>query len=53
MHHLLDRITVDYYGAPTPVNQMAGFLYRKLDYLLFNHMINQFLGDIEKAILKI
>jgi ribosome recycling factor len=21
---LLDRITVDYYGAPTPVNQLAG-----------------------------
>ena len=21
---LLDRITVDYYGAPTPINQMAG-----------------------------
>ena len=21
---LLDRITIDYYGAPTPVNQMAG-----------------------------
>ena len=21
---LLDKITVDYYGAPTPINQMAG-----------------------------
>ena len=28
---VLDKVTVDYYGAPTPVNQMAaisGFRYR-------------------------
>ena len=29
---LLDRITVDYYGAPTPVNQLAEFLFQKQDF---------------------
>ena len=45
---LLDRITVDYYGAPTPVNQMAGISTPEARFLSFNLMINQFLVILKK-----
>ncbi|MGG3466664.1 ribosome recycling factor [Neobacillus pocheonensis] len=49
---LLDRITVDYYGAPTPVNQMAGISTPEARLLVIQPYDKSILGDIEKAILK-
>ncbi|OCA85444.1 ribosome recycling factor [Bacillus sp. FJAT-27225] len=49
---LLDRITVDYYGAPTPVNQLAGISTPEARLLVIQPYDKTILGDIEKAILK-
>jgi ribosome recycling factor len=49
---LLDRITVDYYGAPTPVNQLAGISVPEARLLVIQPYDRSVLGDIEKAILK-
>jgi ribosome recycling factor len=49
---LLDRITIDYYGAPTPVNQMAGISTPEARLLVIQPYDKTILGDIEKAILK-
>ena len=48
----LDRITVDYYGAPTPVNQLAGISVPEARLLVIQPYDKTILGDIEKAILK-
>lgn len=49
---LLDRITVDYYGAPTPVNQLAGINVPEARLLVIQPYDKSILGEIEKAILK-
>lgn len=49
---LLDRITVDYYGAPTPVNQLAGISVPEARLLVIQPYDRSVLGEIEKAILK-
>lgn len=49
---LLDRITIDYYGAPTPVNQVAGISTPEARLLVIQPYDKTILGDIEKAILK-
>lgn len=49
---LLDGIRVDYYGAPTPLNQMASISVPEARLLLIQAWDPQVLGDIEKAILK-
>lgn len=49
---LLDRITVDYYGAPTPVNQLAGISTPEARLLVIQPYDKTILGEIEKAILK-
>jgi ribosome recycling factor len=49
---LLDRITVDYYGAPTPVNQLAGISVPEARLLVIQPYDKTILGEIEKAILK-
>lgn len=49
---LLDRITVDYYGAPTPINQMAGISIPEARLLAIQPYDKTILGEIEKAILK-
>jgi ribosome recycling factor len=49
---LLDRITVEYYGAPTPVNQLAGISVPEARLLVIQPYDRSVLGDIEKAILK-
>ena len=49
---LLDRISVDYYGAPTPVNQLAGISIPEARLLVIQPYDKTSLGDIEKAILK-
>jgi ribosome recycling factor len=49
---LLDRITVLYYGAPTPLNQMAGISVPEARLMVIQPYDKTTLGDIEKAILK-
>ncbi|TMU87758.1 ribosome recycling factor [Bacillus sp. BHET2] len=49
---LLDKISVDYYGAPTPVNQLAGISIPEARMLVIQPYDKTALGDIEKAILK-
>ncbi|MFC4320151.1 ribosome recycling factor [Litchfieldia salsa] len=49
---LLDKITVDYYGAPTPVNQLASINVPEARMLVIQPYDKTALGDIEKAILK-
>nr|WP_295970401.1 ribosome recycling factor [uncultured Bacillus sp.] len=49
---LLDRINVDYYGAPTPVNQLAGISVPEARLLVIQPYDKSILGEIEKAILK-
>lgn len=48
---LLDDITVDYYGTPTPLNQMAGISVAEARLLVIQPWDKTVLGDIEKAIL--
>lgn len=47
---LLDSITVDYYGTPTPLNQMAGISVAEARLLVIQPWDKSVLGDIEKAI---
>ncbi|MBP2240160.1 ribosome recycling factor [Cytobacillus eiseniae] len=49
---LLDRITVEYYGAPTPINQLAGISVPEARLLVIQPYDKSILGEIEKAILK-
>lgn len=49
---LLDRIMVEYYGAPTPLNQMAGISVPEARLIAIQPYDKTTLGDIEKAILK-
>ncbi|CAH0346159.1 ribosome recycling factor [Bacillus sp. CECT 9360] len=49
---LLDKISVDYYGAPTPINQLAGVSVPEARLLVIQPYDKTILGDIEKAILK-
>lgn len=49
---LLDRISVDYYGTPTPVNQLAGVSVPEARLLVIQPYDKTILGEIEKAILK-
>lgn len=49
---LLDKITIDYYGAPTPINQMAGISTPEARLITIQPYDKSVLGEIEKAILK-
>ncbi|MEK4385157.1 ribosome recycling factor [Solibacillus sp. FSL W7-1464] len=49
---LLDRITVDYYGTPTPINQMAGISVPEARLLVIQPYDKSILGEIEKAIMR-
>jgi ribosome recycling factor len=49
---LVERLTVDYYGAPTPLNQMAGISAPEPRMLMIRPWDRSTLGTIEKAILK-
>ena len=49
---LLDRIEVDYYGTPTPLNQLAGVSAPEPRLLVVQPWDKQAMGDIEKAIMK-
>ena len=48
---VLDRITVDYYGAPTPIQQMAAVSIPEPRILMIQPWDATTLKDIEKAIL--
>lgn len=49
---LLDRIEVDYYDLPTPLNQLAGISVPEPRLLVIQPWDKQSIGDVEKAILK-
>jgi len=49
---LVDRITVDYYGTPTPINQVATISVQDARVLLIQPWDRKLLVDIEKAIQK-
>jgi ribosome recycling factor len=47
---LLDRIQVDYYGSPTPINQVATISVPEARLLVIQPWDRKLLSDIEKAI---
>lgn len=49
---LLDRITIDYYGTQTPLNQVAGISVPEARLLVIQPWERSTIGLIEKAILK-
>ncbi len=49
---LLQNIRVDYYGVPTPVNQVAAITAPDPRYLVLQPYDRSLLGSIEKAIMK-
>lgn len=48
---LLDRITVNYYGAPTPLNKMASIQIPEARVLMITPFDKSILQDVEKAIM--
>jgi len=48
---LLDRITVDYYGSPVPLNQLASFSVPEPRLLVVQPFDRGAIGSIEKAIM--
>src|SRR5579859_7764663 len=49
---LLERISVDYYGTPTPINQVASISVPEARLLVIQPWDKKLLPDIEKAIQK-
>ena len=49
---LIERISVDYYGAPTPINQVASISVPEARLLVIQPWDRKLLIDIEKAIQK-
>ena len=49
---LLDRVVVDYYGAPTPVNQLGTITTPDPRTIVIQPWDKSVVGDVEKAILK-
>ena len=49
---LLDKIQVDYYGTPTPINQLANIAVPEARMLTIQPWDKSALSAIEKAILK-
>ena len=47
---LLDRVEVDYYGAPTPLNQLASVTAPTATQLLVDPYDKSAIGDVEKAL---
>ncbi|MCL2136638.1 MAG: ribosome recycling factor [Coriobacteriia bacterium] len=47
---MLDRIMVDYYGTPTPINQIAGIKTQDAQLLLVEPWDKQIVNDVVKAI---
>lgn len=49
---LLDKVTVDYYGTPTPIPQVGSVSVPEARMMVIQPWDASILGDIEKAILK-
>lgn len=49
---LVDNIRVDYYGTPTPLNQMATLTVPDPRTIMIQPWDNSIIGEVEKAILK-
>lgn len=49
--HILDKVVVDYYGAPTPINQMANITIAEARVLVVSVWDKGALKNVEKAIL--
>ena len=49
---VLDKVQVDYYGAPTPVVQLANITVPEARLLVIQPYDKTSIGDIEKALLK-
>ncbi|MDN7244190.1 ribosome recycling factor [Planococcus shenhongbingii] len=49
---ILNKLTVEYYGAPTPINQVAGISVPEARLIVIQPYDKTIMGDIEKAILK-
>ena len=49
---LLDRVMVDYYGAPTPINQLATITVPEARLLVVQPFDKSSIADVEKAIQK-
>ncbi|KAA0966486.1 ribosome recycling factor [Sporosarcina sp. ANT_H38] len=49
---MLDKLTIEYYGAPTPISQMAGVSVPEARLLVIQPYDKTILADIEKAIMK-
>ena len=49
---LLDKIVVNYYGAPTPINQLANISVPEARLLLIQPWDKKVIQEIEKAIMK-
>lgn len=47
---VLDRLTVEYYGVPTPINQVAGISVPEAKMLVISPYEKSLLKEIEKAI---
>ena len=48
--HILDRITVDYYGTPTPIQNMANITVPEARLLVISVWDKSALKNVEKAI---
>ena len=48
---ILNKVKVDYYGVPTPINQMAGISVPEARLIVIQPWDMSVLKDIEKAIL--
>jgi len=49
---ILDRISVDYYGTPTPINQLGNISSPEPRMLVINLWDAKMIGEVEKAIQK-
>ena len=49
---ILNKITVDYYGTPTPINQVAGISVPEARLIVIQPWDGSILKEIEKEILK-
>ncbi len=49
---ILDRILVDYYGTPTPINQLGNISSPEPRMLVINLWETKMIGEVEKAIQK-
>ena len=49
---ILDRVVVDYYGAPTPIRQMAQVSVSEGTTLVITPFDKSILKDVEKAVIK-